>query len=323
MRTVLSIVWIVGLLVLVGCGRGEEKEPPVAEEGVATRPPATAAVDETLFPAAPAAPAVAPETEALDRIETPNAVPLITPAIHGHFVRGISLAEAKSLLAINPEAVGGEGSDTSTYRWEDTEGTYFTARFDEGALVVRSALRQREAPAAAAEPVPVPANSAEMDGMPVAEVAPGVYVPLERAITSSVEQPRGVTAPPRPVSHSDEPPMETKAPEASGPTVVIAGANRRRQQAVETRSYQPRAKLPDFYHGFSEGRLIIHCRSRRDGGSTSRVASTRPEAGKLRVPTFLAGRDASAPLSNYFSNRKSLFQGTTRVHAPPEKGSPG
>ena len=183
----------------------------------------------------------------------------ITPELHARFVRGISTEEARRLLAITPEVVGGDGENTIIYRGEDGQGAYFRARVEAGHLVMCSRLRQHHAPP---KQTAQPPTITMGDGSAAAQVAPGVYVPLERAIASSMAQPRGVTAPTPPLT-APKTTVTSENTEGRKAHIVVSGATRRERQRSNStgkepkRSYTPHAKLPEFSHSLHQGRYEI------------------------------------------------------------------
>jgi len=143
---------------------------------------------------------------------------LLTEAILDRVTRGMVPAEVDAAVGHGGVAAGGDGGAVQVLRWTDADGNSFTARFDEGKLRTRSRLRLAQ-PAGAAqrggdEPEMAAGTPAprELDGQPVAEIAPGVYVPLERAVASSNSQPMGVRPP------------EGKGPDAGRPIQWVAPA---------------------------------------------------------------------------------------------------
>ncbi|MCF6284352.1 MAG: hypothetical protein L3K26_04090 [Candidatus Hydrogenedentes bacterium] len=251
------VLMLSALLPLVGCGPLRTPEPAPKAAPLATDDQ-YAALKNTVKEASPQHPTAATPMETRQE-GTPEAAANLTPALHARFVRGMTLAEAQTVFSFAPRVVGGNEKETVIYRWEDDQGTYFTARFEAGVLVTASRLRQRRAAPEKAPPTPA---ESPIDTIPVAEVAPGVYVPLERAIASSVAQPRGVEAPSMPLPDRED--MRASGVlEKTGPTIAVAGAARReRQQTSITnkdskRSYTPKAKLPEFGHSLHKGRYEI------------------------------------------------------------------
>jgi len=197
--------------------------------------------------------------EVLPEITPPPAVPpksQLTPDLHARFTRGLTLADARSLTSIEPIRVGGDGTNTEIYRWTDGHGASVTARFDDGLLTTSSKLGTRQAPGGS---TPAPAAELDLETMPVAQIAPGVYVPLERAVTSATEQPLGTSAlPEAPAPQDSLPAVRPAAVAPDGPTIAIAGAERREREANNRdSSYNPRATLPDFFRSIDEGGFEI------------------------------------------------------------------
>ncbi len=221
----------------------------------------------------------------MPEVESPPAAApesALTPELHARFVRGISLAEAQALVSIEPIRVGGDGKVTEIYRWTDEQGASFTTRFDAGMLTTKSNLRSTHAPDAS---TPAPSAGLDLDNMPVAQIAPGVYIPLERAVTSATEQPLGASelpeAPASQASQPDAPSVDT-APDR--PTIAIAGAARRsRNEREKTSSYNPKASLPDFSRSLEAGSFEIRFLNPSDS----------PMSAGLRQDNL--GRDVSIP----------------------------
>ncbi len=240
--------WIPALILLAGCGNAPPSTPPSAP---ASTPPESA-------PAPPRTKEI-PPVEVSANTTHPPRPSIISTALYDQFVPGMSFEEAHDLSALSPRPAGGDGDKTVLYRWEDSMGNYFTARFESDVLIARSGLRQRRPDNATETPPPV---VEEINGEPAAQVAPGVFVPLKRAIASSVNQPLGVTGPD--VSAGKKmPPAGPPTPAASAPTVSIGGASRRNREGkesdtpAEARSYNPRARLPEFTHALPQGRYEI------------------------------------------------------------------
>lgn len=236
---------------LSACGPGDagttSPAPPVAEAHPAPGVPVVPDGSERPVPVA-----VVPEVEAVAPTEA-----ALTPEIHAAFVRGTTLAQAQSLTSIVPELVGGDGRGTEIYRWTDSGGTSFTARFDGGALTTKSRLGVQRGPGTPSPNVP----GVDVDTMSVAQIAPGVYIPLQRAVNSATEQPLGASeipaapeVPVAPVASPSAPPV----PATAGPTIVIAGAARRaREGSGKASSYRPRAALPAFSRSLEEGSFEV------------------------------------------------------------------
>ena len=241
------LITLLACATLCGCGdSGKDKTAPP--------PPATGIVTPTQPPVESRSPTVVPEVESPPATTSES---LLTPELHARFIRGISLAEAQALTSIESIRVGGDGKVTEIYRWTDELGASFTTRFDAGVLTTKSNLRAPHAPDAS---TPAPSAELDLDNMPVAQIAPGVYIPLERAVTSATDQPLGASelpdAPPAPQASQPAAPAADAAPD--GPTIAIAGAARRsRNDREKTSSYNPKASLPDFSRSLEEGSFEI------------------------------------------------------------------
>lgn len=168
----------------------------------------------------------------------------------------MSLAEAQALVSIEPIRVGGDEKGTEIYRWTDELGASFTARFDAGVLTTKSNLCATHAQDASS---PAPSPELDLDSMPVAQIAPGVYIPLERAVTSATEQPLGASElPEAPTPQSNQPAAPSADAAPDGPVIAIAGAARRSRNDRETASsYNPKASLPDFSRSLEVGSFEI------------------------------------------------------------------
>lgn len=257
----------VAITLLYACGPAPEPEraPPAALEGRGVfggGDPDSSAAPEEDTPAPRVHDAAPPEMEA------PPAS--FSTATLSRLARGMTPEDVRAITGVDGSGIGGDGEDVQVLRYADAEGRHFTARFDRGALRTHSGLRRPrdpgEKPTTAAEPKPPEAA----DGEPLAEIAPGVYVPLERAVAASTGQPRGVNSarPPEPGSgesmplrwHAPAPAADAQAlPDPSGPSIAVAGSNRRArgEDAPENRSYRPRASLPDATHSLPEGRYEL------------------------------------------------------------------
>lgn len=247
------------LLALLACGVlsacGDAEKPaggPVSQapsEAVESTPPPSPTDTENAAgvpPVSPAPPAARADTS-------------LTPDLHARFTRGITLEEAQALTPIPAVRVGGDTKDTALYRWTDTAGAYFTARFEANILTTKSSLGVQRA---AGSTGPASASGEiDVNTMPVAQIAPGVYIPLERAVTSATDQPLGT--PELPAVPQEPAPPQGKLPPAAaatpaGPTIAIAGATRRTREAVEKKSsYHPHATLPEFSRSLEEGSFEI------------------------------------------------------------------
>lgn len=196
---------------------------------------------------------------------------------------------ARNLSALSPQPAGGNSDTTALYRWEDEAGNYFTARFESDVLTARSGLRQRRSRSDAVTPPPV---IEEIHGEPAAQVAPGVFVPLKRAIASSVNQPLGVTGPDVSAEergHAAVPPT----PSPNAPAISIGGASRRNREGkdsdapAEARSYNPRARLPEFTHALPQGRYEIRFHNPLDVAMTVGIRQEK------------RGQDVSVPANGH------------------------
>jgi hypothetical protein len=188
----------------------------------------------------------------------------------------MSLAEALALTSVPAVRVGGDGEATEIYRWSDANGASFTARFDGGILTTKSSLGTQQPPGAAS----APSNEVDVDTMPVAQIAPGVYIPLERAVTAATEQPLGRTELPEAPAPEEIGINAGPAPTApTGPTIAVAGAARRKREASENlSSYNPKASLPDFSRSLEEGGFEIRFLNPSD--SPMRVGLRHEKLGK-------------------------------------------
>lgn len=240
-RTLQSIlVSLFACATLCACGNGakETAEPPS---------PATRIVIPT-----PAPVEDQPPTDLPDINSSPHSI--LSPELHARFTRGLPLAEAQALTSVPAVRVGGDGQSTEIYRWNDENGASFTARFDGGKLTTKSSLGTQSASNA---PSSLSAE-VDVDTMPVAQIAPGVYIPLERAVIAATEQPLGTSQVPDAPAPAEERPNATPTPAApTGPTIAIAGAARRGRKAAKTSSYNPHAALPEFSRSLEEGSFEI------------------------------------------------------------------
>lgn len=184
--------------------------------------------------------------------------------------RGMTLEAVEAIAGVAGVAVGGDGAGIEVLRYTDAAGRNFTARFDQGALRTRSGLRSPpapDAPAVARESRSIPPEAAGERA--VAEIAPGVFIPLERAVAASSGQPLGVEGIAVPSPDTGAPPAPAAAsPVASrnaerGPAVVVAGGTRSAHEvtvepgSAEGGSYNPRAKLPAFTRSLRDGSFEI------------------------------------------------------------------
>lgn len=248
------------------CDR-EPEAPPEAPPETRESPVRDAVV------VAPARPIPAGDAGPLERTE-PNSSPppdIWTEALVARVQRGMTPDQVCAILGSDGVAAGGDGGGVIVLRWEDPEGQTFTARFDDGALRTHSGLQhKRAAVAPAREARNGPEAPPKIDGRPVAEIAPGVFIPLERAVAAANSQPKGTASVPIPTPAapantplrwtSPTPAMEGgETPESGGPTMVVAGASRRAGQpgTPKDRSYRPRARLPVFTRSLREGRFEI------------------------------------------------------------------
>ncbi|MBX3176690.1 MAG: hypothetical protein KF886_04975 [Candidatus Hydrogenedentes bacterium] len=205
----------------------------------------------------------------------------LTPELHAQFVRGLSLAEARALTAIAPVRIGGDGEATEIYRWTDGEGNHFTARFDSGVLRTKSGLGGQYVSRNNAPPR-TPVAPPDTGGEAVAEIAPGVFIPLERAVAASTGQPRGIDNTPRPgvpesAAPPAQPPATTSGP-APGPQIAIAGDAR-----AASSSYQPRANLPPFTRSLRDGRHEV--RLLNPGNATIQAGLRQDKLGRdITIP---------------------------------------
>jgi hypothetical protein len=240
------LITLLACATLCGCGDS-------GKDTTAPPPPATGIVTPTQPPVESRSPAVVPEVESPP---TTPPEPTLNPELHTRFTRGLTLAEAQALTSIEPIRVGGDGKVTEIYRWTDELGASFTTRFDAGVLTTKSNLRATHAPG---EPTPAPSAGLDLDNMPVAQIAPGVYIPLERAVTSATEQPLGASElPEAPASQASQPAAPSVDTAPDGPTIAIAGAARRsRTEREKASSYNPKASLPDFSRSLEEGSFEI------------------------------------------------------------------
>ncbi len=237
-----TLITLLACATLCACGDGakDTTEPP---------PSATTIVVPAPQPVESRPPTVLPEVES-----SPESA--LTPELHARFTRGLTLAEARSLTSIEPIRVGGDSTNTEIYRWTDQLGASFTTRFDAGVLTTKSNLRATHAQEASS---PAPSPELDLDSMPVAQIAPGVYIPLERAVTSATEQPLGASElPEAPAPQASQPDASDADGAPDGPTIAIAGAARRsRSEREKTSSYNPKASLPDFSRSLAEGSFEI------------------------------------------------------------------
>jgi len=194
----------------------------------------------------------------------------------------MSLADARALVSIEPIRVGGDEKGAEIYRWTDALGASFTTRFDAGVLTTKSNLRTAHAPDASTS---APSAGLDLDNMPVAQIAPGVYIPLDRAVTSATEQPLGASElPEAPAPQASQPDAPAADAPLDGPTIAIAGAARRsRSDREKTSSYNPRASLPDFSRSLEEGSFEIRFLNPSDSPMTAGLRRDK------------LGRDVSIP----------------------------
>lgn len=253
LRTILQIFTaLCACSVLSACDYEEKRpDPPTVEVPLTPKVEVASPVDAT-------PPPVETQTPPPPRAENPS----LTPEIHARFSRGLTLDQARAITTIPAMPAGGNGKQTEIFRWTDQSGVSFTARFDEGVLTTKSSLVAPHGSEPALPPGEEKATE-DLNTMPVAQIAPGVYIPLDRAITSATEQPLGnseIPSVPEADTTQDEISAESTppAPTASGPTIAIAGATRRAREAAEkTSSYNPHASLPDFSRSLEEGSFEI------------------------------------------------------------------
>lgn len=245
-----------------GCGGGvtPRAEPDTPNRDENSTPRAGISVE------APSSPVESDPAEEPDAADAPAITPArasagerLTPEVHARFARGISLEAANALTSVAPVRVGGDDKGTEIYRWADETGANFTARFDGGLLTTKSSLSLGRAPVS--PEVAHAATREALDTLPVAQIAPGVYIPLDRAVRGATEQPLGVTEIPE-APEVDGAVSVPPAPSASevpdGPRVAIAGAARRaRDGDSDHSSYHPPAKLPGFSRSLEEGSFEI------------------------------------------------------------------
>lgn len=221
---------------LSACGPADPPATPYPEAPLAARQ-APNAPDDAGADTPPPPPTVAP--------------PVFTESLVSRIVRGMAREDVERLAGVVGEVIGGDGGDVIVVRYTDARGSAFTARFDGGQLRARSGLRA----APSTEPAPAQTFVAPPDtgGEAVAEIAPGVFIPLDRAVAASTGQPRGIDNTPRPTAPEPaaalaQPPATTSGP-APGPQIAIAGDAR-----AASSSYQPRANLPPFTRSLHDGR---------------------------------------------------------------------
>jgi len=210
----------------------------------------------------PAVENIAPDNS-VEIANTPNEVPeaveeqvapmLLTEVMVEGIQRGMTPEEVESRIGLRGIAAGGDGKRIEVFRYTDSAGNAFTARFDDQLLRTRSGLRVATAQPEATHQDTRTAKGPEAAGdRPVAEIAPGVFIPLERAVASSSGQPRGVenVSPPALAPESVAAGRDMQSPTESRPAVVVAGG---RKAAAGDRSYRPRASLPSFTRSLREG----------------------------------------------------------------------
>ncbi len=259
---------LLGGLVLVGCGQETSKhDAPDITVVESAEPPAVVNVETD-----GALPDTAVEpVPALERSDTGEIRHELTPSVVAQIQRGMTREAVEGLVGWEGLRVGGDGGQVEVLRWVDDIGSSVTVRFDGGQVRTSGRLRTAQVATPRTEsPTPAP-PTAEIDGRPVAEIAPGVFVPLERAVTSANSQPMGIGQMPDAVKEEGvrkpirwvapgPTPSEGTAEQSAGPTITVGGAGRRGNDGgagAKSRSYQPHARLPEFTRSLAEGRHEI------------------------------------------------------------------
>lgn len=282
-----SLLLLLATSLLYACGPrpgAPEDAPGQAREATATH--AADLADATAGPEAAEAPVQSSGHSPQTRADTA----LFTGDTLAKIQRGMAPGDVAALAGTPGYAIGGDGGAIRVVRYEDPQGNYFTVRYDHGALRTHSGLHQAQPPPtgmphAASAPSP-PAAAGDR---PVAEIAPGVFIPLERAVTASSSQPRGVDSTPVPVPPDDardSSGIRWSTPDENGGgageparerSVVVAGGRNRDDGGQDARSYRPRARLPDFTRSLGEG--VFELRFVNPGEAAVRVGIRRDNLG--------------------------------------------
>jgi len=196
-------------------------------------------------------------------------------AIH----EGMSLGEVLALLEVEAQAVSDSESGVAIYRWSDSKGSNFTARFEKGRLVRKTGFHvvpmEKSADAVRRDTVAGPGEEEEALEREVFERQ--AMAPSEargrRAASEDGEYPSGQDAG---GAAEEEPRVKTLTP-APLSRVTVAGSARRAREAETDpsphagRSYKPKAKLPDYTYSLRRGVYEIRINNPADAPVTAGV----------------------------------------------------
>jgi len=185
---------------------------------------------------------------------------------------GMTLDEVLEVLSIAPQTVNQGDSGVTIYRWNDKQGTSFTARFEDGKLVRKAGFHVKRAAASSPADAGEEAQEQSPSGAPVEESPEAPVAPGAPSIAEVEETfPRDVPVP------------ATEAPAGleKKPRVRVAGGSKAKGE--EKGSFNPKAKLPGFTHGLRQGAFEIRVYNPGDAEAEVGLRSDKRGA-NLRIP---------------------------------------
>lgn len=227
--------------------------------------------------------------DAAEATQEMQTAPTITEDRYHEARAGMGFAEVEALFGVPAALVAtGEGG-MAIYRWADSEGASFTARFDEGLLTRKTGfyVTRRQGPA---EAEAATAEGTIDDGGPEEVEAGGEdqaeggeagnVITAEEEFWDDAEEEwdEEAPAPPRPAR-----PLSERVRIARQPPVVDSATGEERQPVSANRERRMRAKLPPIR------------RSLRGGDYELRIVNTGSSALKAGLRSGNLGRDVSVP----------------------------
>lgn len=234
---------------------------------------------------------------------------VLTQEQYDEVKEGMTLEEVLDLLDVHARLITDDSQqDIAIYKWTDTHGSSFTARFENGKLVRKTGFYVGPLEK------PSPPEVSESEGEETAEMAQRPETPTQEEEAEESEEDFTETAP-RDTGSSVITAEETSVPESSvseevfepiaEPTprvktarttsrVRVAGATRRARELeaaemsgttspVSGRSYKPKAKLPDYTYSFRRGAYEVRLRNSSD--ASAKVGLRAGNRGKdVRIP---------------------------------------